>query len=251
MILMGHWMPGTCCASSREQQQQSWVQNSKMLSTLSLLQILQIPWRHHYNKVTGCNKVTQADQSLFLEVLRLCWQALCTSSSACREFNRLRLKLSSLATSRLSLRTVLMRAAFSLLSLWACSSTVLVYRRQCKHHNTCNDGRAWPHVDTCTLYWPQMRSQWWACEPLFFHSSHLHRCWRASWCKVWQYLWKGFFEKAFYRFALRSCVSHAWAYESAPPLPLRTQMLQDDTMLAICSVWWSRLIQTHACAQCQ
>ena len=53
-----------------------------------------------------------------------------TSSSACSELSRLRLKLSSLATSLFSFLTVLMSAAFSLPSRCACSSDVLAYIKQ-------------------------------------------------------------------------------------------------------------------------
>ena len=52
-----------------------------------------------------------------------------TSSSACSELSRLRLKLSSLATSLFSFLTVLISAAFSLPSRCACSSDVLAYNK--------------------------------------------------------------------------------------------------------------------------
>ena len=57
-----------------------------------------------------------------------------TSSSACSELSRLRLKLSSLATSLFSLRTVLMRAAFSLPSRCACSSDALACKNDVQLH---------------------------------------------------------------------------------------------------------------------
>lgn len=53
-----------------------------------------------------------------------------TSSSACSELSRLRLKLSSLATSLFSFLTVLISAAFSLPSRCACSSDVFAYIKQ-------------------------------------------------------------------------------------------------------------------------